>query len=433
MPLAPDAEVEGWRIVRHLATGGFGVLYEVVHATNRIRGALKLLHAHLLASPEMVQRLVREAKVISEVRHPSIVELLAAGIEDSGRPYLVMELLDGEDLSSVISRRGRLTPPHAADVLGHVANALHVAHERGVIHRDVKASNIVVCRDNRVVLVDFGIAKVLDASASDLTSSRQALGTPASMAPEQIQGKAVDARTDVYALGALFYHLVTGRLPYDDSSPTMSSYLHLHAARPKASVAAPVPPGVDSVIARAMSIDPARRYGDVLSFLAAARDAANSAVVAETSIELTCIRVVARRAEDILDDAMLDDGERVLPMAEAALARLGFAVGLDLGDSVLFVRPRVDDAVAIEAALAVAEELDRRDERDPRVRVLLAVHHAPAMMAGDRLCGGELLDLARWGVPETADGVWISTALSSADGGGPRRLREANTTRADIG
>lgn len=427
--LAPGDEVEGWRIERHLATGGFGSLYQVVHAKSDARGALKLLHAHLLASPEMVARLVREAQVIGEVRHRSVVELLAAGVDTGGRPYLVMELLDGEDLSAVLARRGRLAPAQALVIVEQVALALQAAHERGVIHRDVKASNVVSCRDGRVVLVDFGIAKVLDGGGGDLTASRQTLGTPASMAPEQIRGGAIDARTDVYALGALAFHLITGRLPYEDSSPTMSQYLHLHAERPKASAATPVPPAVDAVIARGMAIDPARRHSDPLAFFAALRDALGSTPPGERAQELTGVLVRVRAPAGAQDDAVLDDVDRLLPLAEAALVARGFAFGLDLGDAVLFVCPRLPDADAVAAAVAVGRELARRPGARDEVGVSIAIHHARATVVGETLRGGELLDLASWAVPEDATGVWISTALSTAAGAGPRCVM----TRDDIG
>src|SRR5215468_9927395 len=210
--LQPGEQVDDWIIVRALGGGGFGAVYEV-H-----------LHATLVAAPEIVARFHREATVIGRLRHPSIVELIAVGVA-TGRPYLCMELLDGEDLAALIRRTGPMSGPQVLAVLEPVCAALAAAHELGVVHRDIKASNVMVCRGaggaRRVVLLDFGIAKLSDALAGDLTASHQALGTPSCMAPEQVHGRAVDARCDVYGLGTLAYFLLTGHMPFEDPSLTM--------------------------------------------------------------------------------------------------------------------------------------------------------------------------------------------------------------------
>jgi serine/threonine protein kinase len=245
-----------------IASGGFGAVYAVEHETSGAIGALKVLHAHLATSPEIAARMVREAEIIAQLHHPGVVRLLEAGLTDLGAPYLVMELLDGVDLDTVIRDRGRFAPRDALPLFEALCAGLAAAHARAVIHRDLKAANVLLCRDGvdrpeRVVLVDFGIAKLLDGASAELTASRQALGTPASMAPEQIRGGTVDARTDVYALGALAYHVLTGRMAFEEASITMSQYLHLHAARPRPSEVAPVSPALDEVITRAMAIEPA--------------------------------------------------------------------------------------------------------------------------------------------------------------------------------
>ena len=254
--LSPGEQVDDWIIVRALGGGGFGAVYEARHRATGQRVALKLLHAHLVAAPGVVARFHREATVIDRLRHPGIVELIAVGVA-GGRPYLCMELLDGEDLAALVRRTGPMSGAQALAVLEPVCAALAAAHELGVVHRDVKASNVMVCGAGgarRVVLLDFGIAKLSDALAGDLTASHQSLGTPSCMAPEQVHGRAVDARCDVYGLGALAFFLLTGHMPFEDPSLTMTQYLHLHARRPRVSAAAPVPPRVDDVVARAMAI-----------------------------------------------------------------------------------------------------------------------------------------------------------------------------------
>jgi serine/threonine protein kinase len=418
--LKPGEQIDDWVVVRVLAGGGFGTVYETRHRVTDQRTALKLLHAHLVTSPEIVARFHREASVIGQLRHPNIVELVAVGVSADGRPYLCMELLDGEDLATVICRTGPMSGLQALAVLEPVCAALAAAHELGVVHRDVKASNVVVChaaggRRGRIVLLDFGIAKLSGALGIDLTASHQSLGTPSCMAPEQVHGRAVDARTDVYALGTLTFFLLTGQMPFEDVSLTMTQYLHLHARRPRVSVAALVPPRIDDVVARAMAIDPAERFSDPLSLLAALRAALrDSAPITTVEIgDATAILVTVRDDGSGLDEALLTDLEAVLPAAERALTAAGFMPVLDLGSSAVFAQPQCEPHDAVATALAVWDELAQRRHRDPRVRIGICVHRAAATFHGMELRSGTLLQPATWGIPDEIDGVWATGAVAS--------------------
>src|SRR5689334_14964440 len=332
-PLRAGEQFGDWICVRAIGGGGFGAVYEVRHRATDQRAALKLLHAHLVKAPAIVARFDREAQVIGRLRHPGVVELIAAGISDDGRPYLCMELLEGEDLAAVVQRGGPLTAHATLAILEPLCAALAAAHELGIVHRDVKASNVMVCRApagerGRIVLLDFGIAKLSDAFAVELTASHQSLGTPSCMAPEQVHGRPVDARTDVYGLGTLAFFLLTGQMPFWDSSLTMTQYLHLHARRPRVSVAAPVSARIDDVVARAMAIDPAERFSDPLSMLAAFRAALREteAIPAVEVGDGAAILVTVRETSGALDEAVLGDLEAVLPAAERALAAAGFSL-----------------------------------------------------------------------------------------------------------
>ncbi|HEX3765386.1 MAG TPA: serine/threonine-protein kinase [Kofleriaceae bacterium] len=418
--LQPGDVVDDWIVLRPLGGGGFGAVYEARHRTTGQRVALKLLHAHLAAAPDIVARFRREAEVIDRLRHPGVVELIAVGVA-GGRPYLCMELLDGEDLAARVRRAGPMSGAQALAVLEPVCSALAAAHELGIVHRDVKASNVMVCGgeqrgaggEQRIVLLDFGIAKLSDALAGDLTASHQSLGTPSCMAPEQVDGRAVDARCDVYGLGALAFFLLTGRMPFEDPSLTMTQYLHLHARRPRVSASAPVPPRVDDVVARAMAIQPAERFSDPLSLLAAFRAALrDSALLAAVEVDAAAaILVTVRDAGTGLDEALLTDLEAVLPAAERALAAAGFALALDLGSSAVFAHPACDADHAVATALAVWDELARRRHRDPRVRIGICVHRAPATFHGAEIRSGTLLRPASWGIPDELEGMWATAAV----------------------
>jgi serine/threonine-protein kinase len=409
------ARVGDYEIIGLLAGGGFGEVYRAVHATSGRPAAIKVLHAGLCSAPGAVARFLREAEVMMRVRHPGVVELFGSGTLDDGRPYLAMELLAGTDLAAVLVRESRLPPARALAILEPVAAALVAAHAQSVIHRDVKASNVFLADDAaapggaRVVLLDFGIAKLAAPDTAELTTSRQAVGTPVTMAPEQIAGGAVDARTDVYGLGVLAYHLLTGRLPFEDESPTVVQYLHAHARRPRASALSPVTPEADEAIVRALAIDPGQRFPDPLAFVAALRAAFatpgdTDALVPRAAV---AILVEVRADPDILaepDDALLADLDGLLPTAEILLAGAGLSPVVQGGNLTLWARPLppdvTDDAEAraatIELARRISATLDARPSRDPRVDHVVVAHFATALCEGDTIRAGELCDVADW-------------------------------------
>ncbi len=394
-----------------LAQGGFGQVYRATHVITGRPAAVKVLHSELCSAPNAVARFLREAEVMVRVRHPNVVELLSWGTVVDGRPYLAMELLAGTDLAKVMGRSGRLVPERALTILEATCAALAVAHAQNIVHRDIKASNVFLAETadggERVVLIDFGIAKLAVPDATDLTTSRQMVGTPVTMAPEQITGAGVDARTDVYGLGVLTFHLLAGRLPFEDESPTIVQYLHAHARRPKVSGHAPLPGRVDDVIARAMAIDPDHRFPDVLSFVAALR----AALLEPSSIDAilvprpaVAILVEVRADPDAMDepdDALLVDLEALLPSAEQALAAAGYPPVFHSGNLLLTGRPvGADDAAdrhaAIDQARALAALLDARPARDPRVGFVVVVHFGTALCADDAIRAGDLTDVAYW-------------------------------------
>lgn len=416
--LTPGEIVGSWTVVRTLGRGGFGSVYEVQNARNGRRAALKLMHAHFVTSQEMLARFEREVDVLRRLDHPNIVRLIEAGFSADDRPYLCMELLVGEELSTRIQRDGCLVPADALAIFAPLCEAIAVAHEIGIVHRDIKASNVVLCdaqghEPPRVVLLDFGIAKLSDALAPELTASRQSLGTPSCMAPEQIHGLRVDARTDVYALGGLLFHMLTGRLPFSDPSATMTQYLHLHARRPTVSALAAVSRRLDDVIVRAMAVAPAERFDGPQSLLAATSAALRDTAIVQVPIgDVACIAILVMASDrsqgSSLDAALLDDLESVLPAAERMLTARGFQLAVDLGTSALFVARADSLADPISQIRAVFGELESRRSKDPRVRVGMGVHRDDATFLGAEIQPCALLRPATWGMPDSLEGVWIS-------------------------
>ena len=274
----PLPEIVGrYRVREELASGGFGVVHRGEHVELGHQAAIKILHAELASNDTLVRRFEREVEVMRLVNHPAIVEVLEVGRLEDGRPFFVMELLQGVTLQQHLRARGRLPVDEVLGILEPLCDALGAAHQKSVIHRDIKPSNVFLSvRDGgrRVVLLDFGVAKLLDAAGPGLTASRHAVGTFACMAPEQLLCGAVDARTDVYALGVLAYRMLTGYPPFDNAPYLVMHHMHLHARPPRPSSRAPVNPAFDEVILRALAKAPAARHATVAELLKELRFAA---------------------------------------------------------------------------------------------------------------------------------------------------------------
>ena len=262
--LAPGTLVAGkLRVVRSLGVGGMGAVYEVEHQLTRHRRALKLLHPEMAREGEAVTRFLREASAAGRIGSDHIVQTFDAGVLDSGEPYLVMEMLEGQSLGDILSERGTLEEREARAWIAQVCDGLQAAHDAGIIHRDIKPDNLFVQRSGRLKILDFGISKFDTALTGELQLTRDnlAMGTPYYMAPEQTtDANRVDARVDVYALGIVLYESVTGQKPFTaDTFPQLIVRIHQGSYAPASSVSA-TSMLLDRIIARAMARDPDARY-----------------------------------------------------------------------------------------------------------------------------------------------------------------------------
>jgi hypothetical protein len=238
-----------------------GVVYRATQLALGRPVALKLISPKLAADPLFRERFQRESRLAASIDHPNVIPVYEAG-EADGTLFLSMRWVEGDDLDTVVRRGGGLDPSRAAHVVSQVAAALDAAHRRGLVHRDVKPANVLVVdgREDHVYLTDFGLVKRMSGSGQ-LTHSGQLLGTIDYIAPEQIQGKGNDPRTDVYSLGCVLFHCLTGRVPFDMDNEVAKIYAHLNEPVPKPSEVAPgLPPALDKVVARAMAKEPEQRY-----------------------------------------------------------------------------------------------------------------------------------------------------------------------------
>lgn len=263
----PGSTLDAYRVEGTLGAGSMGEVFKGIDQGLNRRVAIKILSEKHRDSPELRQRFVREGRAVAAIQHPNVVQVFTTGNFD-GRPYIAMELLEGTDLGSTVEKRGPLDNVTAAHAILDAAQGLAAAAKAGLIHRDVKPSNLVRLTDGKCKVTDFGLAKPMDpGSEPALTAMGVVVGTPDYIAPEQARGESIDERVDIYALGGTMYYLLTGMPPFRTGKPAEDKYLkvvarHLRNPAPDASV---TNPNVDRELAelgkQMMNKKPADRPG----------------------------------------------------------------------------------------------------------------------------------------------------------------------------
>jgi serine/threonine protein kinase len=253
-----------YEVLEELGSGGMGKVYRAKNVMLERIVALKTLTPLLSADEGFVQRFLKEARVAARLNHPNIVQIYDFGCVE-GIHYLAMEYVDGQSLRALL-KRGRFSEHDAIQIVRQAVRALGVAHALGIVHRDVKPDNLMLTSKGELKLVDLGIAKRVDEEQGQgLTQTGQAVGTPHYISPEQIRGlKDIDARSDIYSLGATFYHLVTGQAPYKGTSGALVMSMHLTAPLPDPRQFEPsLSDGLCRVLRKTMAKNPEERYADV--------------------------------------------------------------------------------------------------------------------------------------------------------------------------
>jgi serine/threonine protein kinase len=248
-----------YEIIKELGKGGMGVVYQAHDPQIDRPVALKVLRVDRVVSEDFVLRFFKEAKFIGRLSHPNIVTIYDVG-RDHGTIYIAMEYLQGQPFNEVI-RSGRLSVEKIIDIALQIANALGYAHEKGIVHRDIKPSNIILTDESNVKLTDFGIARAEDSNAAQQTQTGVILGTPFYMSPEQVMGKRVDGRSDLFSLGVILYELIVGRKPFEgDHFSTIFRSITDDIPVAPLKIDASLPQSLSDIIMKALSKNPDERF-----------------------------------------------------------------------------------------------------------------------------------------------------------------------------
>ncbi len=328
--------LDKYAVLQKVGEGGMATVYRGRHATLDRDVAIKVLHPHLSSSSRMRKRFEREAQAIEHLRHENILEIFDYSGLDGSDCYIVTEFVEGDTLSSLLHRRGRL-PSEVVALLGiALCKALAYAHASGVLHRDIKPDNVMVRVDGTVKLMDFGIARFLDETRVTMTGAL--VGSPAFMSPEQAREAPLDQRSDLFSLGTVLFDLVTGSLPFTGSNPSLILKNVIEGNRPNVSELAPtMSPTLGDIVERLMATDPEDRYNQASEVEEHLREVLREAKIDPSLPEWSLVRwlhdpdEVEGRLQAHLRNVLVSEGRRLLEANDhlAALRLLNRVLSMD--------------------------------------------------------------------------------------------------------
>jgi serine/threonine-protein kinase len=258
-----------YQLLRQVATGGMASIYEGFDTRLDRKVAVKIMHPHLAQDEQFVERFIREAKAAAALSHPNIVAVQDQGWNQSGTPavFIVMEMVEGHTLREYLHEQGRLSYRDGIRFLLPVLSALSAAHKQGIVHRDIKPENILVSKEGRIKIADFGLAKGALLGTTMTAESSVILGSVSYLSPEQVQRGVADSRSDVYAVGITAFEIFTGRKPFDGAEPIQIAYMHVNERVPRvSSLISEFPADLDDLIYKATAADPDERPRDASDF-----------------------------------------------------------------------------------------------------------------------------------------------------------------------
>lgn len=365
-----------YKIIEELGKGGMGVVYKAEERESKEIVALKILPPELTIDPIFITRFKREADSIRQLDHPNIVKLYEVG-EEGTTYFMAMEFVDGGSLHDLLHKEGKIELQRALKIALQVADALAYAHEKGIIHRDIKPTNIMLTKKREVKLTDFGVAKRI--GKTQVTTTGTIIGTPEYMSPEQTEGKFVDRRSDIYSLGAVLYEMLTGRVPFKGDTPMEVLRKQKFSLPEPARLLNPdIPSRVDTILNCMLEKEPSRRYSSAHTLSQAIRNYLEAPIIKERELGKTQV-------------CRVEDGEVLRPSTSqpsedklthrGKVASLAFMVSLLVLIGVIFWKVTGDRkgtdkksinnlGVQYKWGLMVFKTSDFRDEVDRIVKLM---------------------------------------------------------------
>ena len=401
-----------YQVIERVGVGGMAEVYKARDELLGREVAVKVLSDRLSTDRSFVERFRREAQAAANLSHPNIVSLYDYGAdEDGGANFIVMELIDGRGLEAVIADDGPLMPERAAEIAADVAKALERAHTTGLVHRDVKPSNIMITSYGQTKVTDFGIARAMGDGEQTMTQTGMVIGTASYLAPEQAQGNPVDARSDVYALGCVLYEMLTGRPPFSGDTPLSIAYKHVREMpEPPSAINPDVPEALDAVAMKALAKNPENRYQsaremyeDLERFSSGQKVLAAPLLAGTTTVAPAASGTQVIDREEIWDDEAEPERNKAAMYVVVALLILGVFALLAylvannvMGDDPATERVRVPDVVGMDEDAAREElegkgfvvEVTRKPTNKPEGQVT-----AQSPDAGERLDEGDTVEI----------------------------------------
>lgn len=390
MILQQGDRVGQYEIDAAIGQGGMAAVYKAYHERLDRYVAIKMMHETFLQDTDFRERFVREARIVARLEHPNIVPIYDYD-EYSGIPYLVMRLVDGMTLKRRSLKKG-CTLAETAAILTDVASALDYAHSVGVLHRDMKPSNIILSHDDRPYITDFGLARIADTGASTISHDMM-LGTPYYISPEQAHGeKTLDHRTDIYSLGVILYELVAGRVPFMADTPYAIVHGHIYQQpEPPSTYNETLSPEVDAVLARALAKDPDKRYDSATAMIQAFKMALDHSDVKSPDESIVVQTPVDHRQSqgdgDVITDPrtgedvrMTETGRKVRLESSFDMGNIDFGdLGRRLGSGVQNITSMIEERIDSELKqrninLTEEERVRRQVEKRLKKRQELAQH-----------------------------------------------------------
>ncbi len=397
--------LDKYEVLQKLGEGATATVYRGRHLTIGRDVAIKILHPHLSASSRYRERFNREARAVGRLSHPNIVSILDYSGQTADECYIVTELVDGLTMLELIQQRGRLPSEIAALVGASLASALAFAHREGIVHRDIKPENVMIRRDGRVKLMDFGIARVLDETSITLDGSL--LGSPAYMSPQQALDEPLDGRTDIFSLGTVLFHSVTGHVPFSGNNASVILRNIIEANRPEVLELAPqASPALAAVIDRLLQHRPEDRY-------ATADDASAALIASLEEVRLTAEHPTINLRTYLVDAASCE--EHLATLLRPTLLEVGkerLARGDTLGALQLFNRLLAIDEDNAEV-IALIQSLHQAAPTSSR-RMRALVPALAALIVGATLGGGWWLWKTAEAPPTRADPRTEAPAIDPA-------------------